>query len=93
MDRVLLKKIERLSGFELSEDEIPIVQAEIEKVVRESEELETIALTDLLPMVHVCDLPNRLREDLPIQDPSVHIISESVPHKKEGHFVIPRHKK
>ncbi len=93
IDRVLLKKIERLSGFELREDEIPVVQAEIARSVQESEEWEQMLLTDLLPMVQVSDLPNRLREDTPSQDPSACIISSHVPQKKEGQFVIPQPQK
>ena len=91
IDDALLKKLEKLSYLEISEDKREEVIAQLSKIVSFVDNLSELDTTGIDPTFSMMDKGTRLRED---QAQSSKEVSESIlknaPHSEDDFFIVPK---
>lgn len=91
IDDALLKKLEKLSYLEISEDKREEVISQLSKIVSFVDNLSELDTKDIDPTFSMTDKGTRLRED---DAQSSKEVSESIlrnaPHCEDNFFIVPK---
>ena len=85
-----LKGLESLNEIEFTEEERALMTADFDFMAEKEEFLQSAAVADAEPMVHVLDLTNVLREDVRHQPFTRESLLEGAPEHTEDSWVVPR---
>lgn len=90
VDDDLLKKLEKLSAFKISENKRQEIKTQLNEIVNFVEILNELDLDDIEATVNIAKGGTPFREDKPKENDTIEIILENAPKAENGFFVVPK---
>ena len=85
-----IQKLALLSRLHVSDEEIPALKNKLEHILGHMDELASLDLSDVPPMMHPDSNARPLREDVPHQSLDRDVALANAPKAVEGFFAIPK---
>ncbi|MEO7461252.1 MAG: Asp-tRNA(Asn)/Glu-tRNA(Gln) amidotransferase subunit GatC [Ferruginibacter sp.] len=90
VDDKLIEKLARLSRLHFSEEEKPVIKADLQKMIGFIEKLAEVDTTGVLPLTHMSVQTSVVREDEVQAGLTQEEALQNAPDSAEGFFRVPR---
>ena len=85
-----IEQIAHLARLEISEADVPVYAAKLDRIIGFIDELAQADTGDLLPMAHSLDMSQRLRADEVTESVERDYYQANAPETSHGLYVVPR---
>ncbi|MBO5908974.1 MAG: Asp-tRNA(Asn)/Glu-tRNA(Gln) amidotransferase subunit GatC [Clostridia bacterium] len=86
----LVKYLAELSKIEISYDEVPNMKSELNSILQYMDILNQVDTNGVLPLSHIFDIKNVMREDKVAESSNREEILFNAPNRAEETFVVPK---
>jgi aspartyl-tRNA(Asn)/glutamyl-tRNA(Gln) amidotransferase subunit C len=86
----VVRKLGILSRLHIPEDRLEAVAADLQPILGHLEELASLDLSDVEPMMHPDASPRPLRPDVPHESLPREVALGNSPHARDGFFTVPK---
>jgi aspartyl-tRNA(Asn)/glutamyl-tRNA(Gln) amidotransferase subunit C len=90
LSKQAIGQIAHLARLEISETDMPIYAAKLDRIIEFIDELAEADTTGLLPMAHSLDMSQRLRADVVTESNERDRYQANAPEIVHGLYVVPR---
>ena len=90
VDTATVRRIAHLSRIDVSEAEVPHLQAELNSILAFVEELNSVNVKGVEPMTSVMPMVLRLREDVVSDGEIAASVVKNAPSSEDHFFVVPK---
>ncbi len=85
-----IRKLALLSRLHIADEEIPVLKTKLEHILDHMDELSSLDLSDVPPMMHPDSGERPLRQDEPHESLDRDLALSNAPKAVEGFFAIPK---
>jgi aspartyl-tRNA(Asn)/glutamyl-tRNA(Gln) amidotransferase subunit C len=90
VDQNTVRRVAKLARIRLSEDDVPVYEAELNKILHWIEQLNALDVSGVEPLTSVVEMRMKQRDDTVTEDPAPDDILANAPAAQDHYFVVPK---